>query len=173
MKEKLKHILGISIFGIIIFVAIFAFYSFVGSSIFALLSVKFTSIKYLLLFMLLYCILATILELFTDAFIAILIEFRNLNKNQSFLLKFLISVSTKTIIFLICDMISKNVTLTFLSALIAAILIFLIEYKTEESFDNINTNANDLNEIIDRFEDELDKFEDEQKKFSDNGDKEK
>ncbi|WP_297522781.1 YrvL family regulatory protein [uncultured Clostridium sp.] len=169
MKSKIKNFLGISLFTILFFGITFVLYTFVGSSIFALFGVKFTSTKYLFFFMLLFCILSTVIELFTDAFVTILTEFRNPNKKSEFILKLFVSVSTKTILFLICDMLIENVTLSFISPILTSFILFLIEYKIESSFGNEQNNEgkNNLDDAIDDMEKELKNFEKELKKNTD------
>lgn len=176
MWKKLKEFLFLTIFAIIFFGIIFTLQTFIGSSIFSLLRVKFLAIKDLFVFTFIFCILSAIVELFTDSFIEIIKDFKNLNKKLLFSLNFFVSVPIKVIIILLTDILSKNVEITFLAALIGATILFLIEYKTEDFLENLNDKLDaqekekKQNAIAD-IESALDTFEKEQKNNHNNNKK--
>ncbi|MGL4450045.1 MAG: YrvL family regulatory protein [Sarcina sp.] len=172
MKMKLSDFLGVLTIGTIIFGLVFLIYSFIGVSIFSFLGIKFTSVKALFIFMLIFCICSTIIELFTDSFVKVVAMLRNLTKKSTSILKVFVCIPTKVIIILVIDIIYQNVEINFLAALLGAAFIFLFEYKIEENLNKQNKNSNKIRssseKAIDEMENALNKFEKKHKKDDNN-----
>lgn len=136
MKKNIFSYLIFPIFLSIFLVIIFSITSFVSGSILTFLGLKYTSIKALLLFFLIYFILATPTDLICDALPKVLKEFNSMNDSQILIIESLISVLTNTVVLCVADLLVKGVTVAFISKLLASIIIFalckFVEFKLKK-----------------------------------------
>lgn len=136
MKKNMFSYIIFPIFLSIFLVIIFSITSFISGSILTFLGLKYTSIKALLLFFLIYFILATPADLICDALAKVLKEFNSMNDSQILIIESLISVLANTIVLCIADFVVKGVTIAFISKLLASIIIFVlckfVEFKLKK-----------------------------------------
>lgn len=148
MKKKFFSYVGFSIFLSIFLVIIFSIASFISGSILTFLGLKYISVKSLLLFFLVYFILAMPIDLICEAFLKILKGFDSIDEPLILLFEGLISILTNTTVICIADLLVKGVTVSFTSKLLAAIIMFALGKFVEFKLKELNKRLDNYEKII-------------------------
>ena len=164
---KIKEGLGLTFFCILVllFIAIpiILFQIFISASLFSFIGMSFETTKSLINFLLLAVALSFIPEFLTDSIVQTFKDLAFLNKKRGLILDFIITVPTKVILFIITDIIIKDVKISLFAAFFVATILFILE-KTFTKFLNDDEKSSNENAIFD-MESSLEKFDEEDKKY--------
>ena len=162
IKEGLGFILFCLLVLLFITIPIILLQTFISASLFSFIGVSFESTKSLINFLLLAVALSFIPEFLTDSIVQAFKDLAFLNKKRGLLLDFIITIPTKVILFIIADIIAKDIKISLFSAFFVATILFILEKAFNKFLDDDNKSSNE-NAIFD-MEFSLKKFDEEEKK---------
>lgn len=131
MKQKVGTIAGITLFIVLVLGFIIGIYLFGMVGIFELLGVQYTSFSSLIIFVVIFYILASIIELFSKPISELLTE-KTTDKLVALFIQFMIQGSTNWLCLIIVDVSMDSITLSLQTGLIVAMLVTLFEMAFED-----------------------------------------